>query len=200
MHIYNKKMKLSEYAKLKGVCYRTAWNWFVSGKISNSEQMDNGTIIVNSQIMTKRDENVVLYARVSTYAKKDDLNRQMERLRDFSDSKGYFVKKEFKEIASGMNDNRKMLNKILEEQNYKTIIVENKDRLTRFGFNYIQTLLKGQDREVVVINESRTEEDDLMKDFISVITSFCCRLYGMRKGLKKAKNIKSQLNDANEVV
>ena len=187
-------MKLSEYAKLKGVCYRTAWNWFMQGKIPNSEQMDNGTIIVNSQINMKRDENVVLYARVSTYAKKDDLERQMERLREFAITKGFFIKKEYKEIASGMNDNRKMLNKILQDQNYKTIVVENKDRLTRFGFNYITTLLKNQDREIIVINETKTEQEDLMKDFVSVITNFCCRLYGMRKGLPKAKNIKNELN------
>jgi predicted site-specific integrase-resolvase len=186
-------MKLSEYAKLKGVCYRTAWNWFMQSKIPNSEQMDNGTIIVNSQIRAKRDEHVVIYARVSTYAKKDDLNRQIDRLREFCISNGYFIKKEFKEIASGMNDNRHLLNKILENQDYKTIVVENKDRLTRFGFNYIQTLLKGQDREVVVVNESHNEQEDLMKDFISIITSFCCRLYGIRKGLNKTKAIKNEL-------
>jgi predicted site-specific integrase-resolvase len=199
LHIYNKKkeekVKLSEYAKLKGVCYRTAWNWFLQGRIPNSEQMENGTIIVNSQIKVQRDEHVVLYARVSTYAKKDDLERQMERLREFSQANGFFIKKEFKEIASGMNDNRKMLNKILKNQDYKTIVVENKDRLTRFGFNYITTLLKNQDREVVVVNEAKTEQDDLMKDFISVITSFCCRLYGMRKGLPKAKRIKEELKN-----
>ena len=192
-YLYKKDMKLSEYAKKKGVCYRTAWNWFVQGKIHNAEQMDNGIILVNSQIIVKRDEHVVLYARVSTYAKKDDLERQMNRLRDFAISQGYFIKKEFKEIASGMNDNRKYLNKILKEQNYKTILVENKDRLTRFGFNYIQTLLNIQDREVVVINETDNKEEDLMKDFISIITSFCCRLYGMRKGLKKAKIIKEEI-------
>jgi len=197
LSIYNKKrqkMKLSEYAKLKGVCYRTAWNWFMQGKIPNSEQMDNGTIIVNSQIKVKRDEHVVLYARVSTYTKKDDLERQIQRLREFAIANGFFIKKEFKEIASGMNDNRKYLNKILENQDFKTILVENKDRLTRFGFNYITTLLKTQDREIIVVNESKTEEDDLMKDFISVITSFCCRLYGMRKGLGKVKTIKEELN------
>ena len=137
---------------------------------------------------------MVLYARVSTYTKKNDLDRQLNRLRDFATSNGHFIRKEFKEIASGMNDNRKLLNKILQNQDYQTIIVENKDRLTRFGFNYIQSLLRLQDREIIVINESNNGEDDLMKDFISVITSFCCRLYGMRKGLKKAQLIKLDLN------
>ena len=53
-------MKLSDYAKLKGVTYRTAWNWLNSNKIPNSEQLDNGTIIVNSNIKVKKSEDVVL--------------------------------------------------------------------------------------------------------------------------------------------
>ena len=186
-------MKLSQYAKLKGVCYRTAWNWFVKGEIPNSEQLSNGTIIVNSNIIIKHSVDVVLYARVSTYQKKDDLERQLIRLREYANSNGYIIKKEYKEIASGMNDNRKILNKILLDVNNKTIIVENKDRLTRFGFNYINNLLKLQDREIVVINENNSPDDDLMKDLISMITSFCCRLYGMRRGLNKKKDIKNIL-------
>jgi predicted site-specific integrase-resolvase len=134
-------VKLSEYAKLKGVCYRTAWSWFKSGKIANSEQMDNGTILVNTKIRIDKAQDVVLYARVSTYQKKDDLLRQLDRLRSYANANGYIIKKEYKEIASGMNDNRKTLNKILTNQDNKVIIVENKDRLTRFGFNYIRNLL-----------------------------------------------------------
>ena len=187
-------MKLSDFAKNKGVTYRTAWNWFKAGKLPNAEQMDNGTIIVNTNIKIKKDIFVVLYARVSTYTKKDDLNRQMDRLREYAISKGYIVKKEIKEIASGMNDNRPKLNKILKNQDYKTIIVENKDRLTRFGFNYISQLLENEDRFIEVVNETTDDKEDLMKDLISIITSFCCRLYGMRRGLNKTKNIKQELN------
>jgi putative resolvase len=187
-------MKLSDYAKMKGVCYRTAWNWFNEGKIPNAERLESGTIIVNSNINMKPANDVVLYGRVSTYAKKDDLTRQMDRLREFSNKNGFIIKKEFKEIASGMNDDRKILNKILQNQDYKTIVIENKDRLTRFGFNYIKLLLKNQDREIIVMNEEKNNSDDLMKDFVSVITSFCCRLYGMRRGLKKTKEIKNTIN------
>jgi predicted site-specific integrase-resolvase len=187
-------MKLSDYAKLKGVCYRTAWNWYNNGKIPNCEQLDNGTIIVNSKIKIEKANDVVLYARVSTYQKKDDLNRQLERLREFANSNGYIIKKEYKEIASGMNDNRKILNKILTNQDNKVIIVENKDRLTRFGFNYIKNLLELQDRFIIVTNENLSPDDDLMKDLISIITSFCCRLYGMRRGLNKSKQIKNTIN------
>lgn len=164
-------------------------------KIENAIQLDNGTIIVNSNIKIKKDNFVVLYGRVSTYQKKDDLERQMNRLRDYANSKGYIIKKEIKEIASGMNDTRPKLKKILLNQDHKTIIVENKDRLTRFGFNYIKDLLEIQDRYVEVINETNNADDDLMKDLISIITSFCCRLYGMRRGLNKSNKIKKELNN-----
>lgn len=79
-------------------------------------------------------------------------------------------------------------------QDYGTIIVENKDRLTRFGFNYIKTLLSNNDRNIIVINESNNDHDDLMKDLISIVTSFCCRLYGLRKSQNKIKKIKEELN------
>lgn len=187
-------MKLSDFAKLKGVTYRTAWNWFNAGKIPNAEQLDNGTILVNTNIKLKKAQDVVLYARVSTYAKKDDLQRQLERLRTFANANGYIIKKECKEIASGMNDNRPILNKILKNQDYKVIVVEHKDRLTRFGFNYITNLLELQDRFVTVVNAETSPDDDLMKDLVAIITSFCCRLYGMRRGLNKSKQLKETIN------
>lgn len=76
------------------------------------------------------------------------------------------------------------------------IIVENKDRLTRFGFNYIERL---GNFEIIVVNDGDSGEDDLKKDLISVITSFCCRLYGMRRGHAKAKMIKDELMEEQEL-
>jgi len=91
-----------------------------------------------------------------------------------------------------MNDNRTQLNKLLNEP-IGTIIVDNKDRLTRFGFNYINSLYTRMGGSIIVINSDESEEADLMKDLISVITSFCCRLYGMRRGYNKAKLIKESI-------
>jgi predicted site-specific integrase-resolvase len=188
-------MKLSQYAKLKGVSYRTAWNWFKNDKIPNAEQIHSGTIVVNSNIIIPTQNNVVIYARVSSYQQKEDLIRQIERLNAFAAANGFIVEKVIKEIASGMNDNRTILNKILLNPNFSTILVENKDGLTRFGFNYIQNLLSIQDRKIIVINESKSTDDDLLKDLISIITSFCCRIYGIRRGINKSKNIKIELNE-----
>lgn len=71
----------------------------------------------------------------------------------------------------------------------RKLIVEHKDRLTRFGFNYLELLLAKLGCEVVVINRDAEEEAGLIKDMIAIVTSFCCRLYGMRRGLAKRKGI-----------
>jgi predicted site-specific integrase-resolvase len=188
-------MKLSQYAKMKGVVYRTAWNWWKKGIIECEQDPITKSIFLKTNIQyNKQQEKIALYARVSSYEKKKDLDGQLERLRQFSFAKGYIISKEIKEIASGMNDNREKLNKVLLDISYGTIIVENKDRLTRFGFNYIKNLLEMQGRKVIVLNEKEeNKEKDLMTDLISIITSFCCRLYGLRKGQNKANKIKLEL-------
>ena len=81
---------------------------------------------------------------------------------------------------SGMNDNRKELWKAIDSKPTR-IIVENKDRLTRFGFNYLERLLQKQGTEIVVINESEEDKEYLIKDLCSIIYSFCARLYGKGK-------------------
>lgn len=186
-------MKLSTYAKLKGVTYQTAYNWFKSGLIK-TEQLPTGTIIVLEDKVVNSNKPVIIYSRVSSYTKKDDLIRQIERCQSFAESKGLVVSKVYKEIASGMNDSRKELCKILNGEPC-ILIVENKDRLTRFGFNYLEVLLNRLDFELIVINRQESDEKDLMQDLISIITSFCCRLYGLRRGNQKAKQIKSELEN-----
>ena len=79
------------------------------------------------------------------------------------------------------------------DSNPTKIVIENKDRLTRFGFNYLEQLLKKQNCEIVVINTSTTDEQDLIKDLVSIITSFCCSLYGLRRSKNKVSQIKKIL-------
>jgi putative resolvase len=137
-----------------------------------------------------------VYARVSNQSRKKELEYQIERCTQFANAKGLPIEKTYKEIASGMNDNRREMWKMLES-NPTTIIVENKDRLTRFGFNYLEKLLKKQNCEIIVMNKDHEDEKDLMKDFISIMTSFCCRLYGLRKGQNKAAKLKNIIQEQN---
>jgi len=195
----NNWIKLSKYAKLFGICYRTAHRHFHSGKIPyETKTLPTGTILVNltenvDNIFSNRD--AIIYSRVSSSNKKDDLLRQMERCNQFAISNGYNVIKTYKEIASGMNDNRRELNKLFDELKDKkcTIIVENKDRLTRFGFNYIKRYVEQMGSKINIIHVNDDDQTDLIKDLVSVITSFCCRLYGLRRGANKAREIKDNI-------
>jgi predicted site-specific integrase-resolvase len=158
--------------------------------------MDNGTIIVDEHKDNFKKTTIAIYARVSNNSRKKELEYQIERIVQFCTAKGYSVDKIYKEVASGMNDNRRGLWKMFNND-YSIIVVEHKDRLTRFGFNYIEKLLEKQGTKIEVINKDTEDEKDLLKDLVSIITSFCCRLYGMRRGLNKTKKLKQELMDDN---
>ena len=187
-------MKLSAYAKKIGVCYQTAWNLYSNNQIPGAYKLPSGTIIVPEDNLYNHKKNVVIYCRVSNQSRKKEIQYQVDRCTEFCFNKGITVDKTYKEIASGMNDNRKQLMKMIDN-NPTTIVVENKDRLTRFGFNYLETLLKKLNCEIIVINRDKEDEKDLIKDMVSIMTSFCCRLYGIRRGKNKSKQIKNIIND-----
>jgi predicted site-specific integrase-resolvase len=189
-----KEIKLSEYAKMMHRCYRTMWNKFHAGEMPNAYADEHNSIYVRIGEDDEKEKNVVIYCRVSSHDQKADLDRQIERLSDFTIRNGYVINRVYKEIASGLNDKRKELQKILEDEKITTIIVENKDRLTRFGFNYIETLLKRNGVSIVVASElDDTNKNDLIQDFVSVITSFCARIYGQRRSKNNVKKLLKEL-------
>ena len=92
-----------------------------------------------------------------------------------------------------MKDARPKLIKMLKSKP-SSIVVEHKDRFTRFGFNYFEIPLPLLGCELVVMNRDSEEKDDLMKDLVAIITSFCCRLYGMRRGHAITSKVKQELS------
>ena len=187
-------MKLSQYAKELGVCYKTAWNLFKQNKINGAYQLESGTVIVPNNIFDNntQENGVILYARTSSSKNKTLLENQVKRLEQYAIAKGYKIKQIVKEYGSGLNDERKLLSKILKDDNYDKIIVENKDRLTRFGFNWIQ-LLTGN--RIEVINESKEKDEDITKDLISIIHCFSSRIYGLRRSQNLKNNIKKYIKE-----
>lgn len=186
-------MKLSEYAKNVGVTYQTVFRWFQSGKIKNSYKTDSGSIFVSENNIPTKDK-IVIYARVSNQSRRKEMEYQVDRIKKFSEARGYIVEKIYKEVASGMNNSRVQLWRMIDYKPTK-IIIENKDRLARFGFEYLKRLLLKQGTEIICMNNDESEEDDLMKDMIAIITSFCCRLYGTRRGKNKSNKIKEVIDD-----
>ena len=190
-------IKLSKWAKSVGLTYRTANRHFKEGKIPHKTKIlpSGGLLVCIEEENIFVDRDCIIYCRVSSPNKKEDLNRQIERCKEFAIKNGFNISKIYKEVASGMNDNRRELNKIFEELDNKnfTLIVENKDRLTRFGFKYIEKFINSKKSKILIINKSDDDQQDLMKDLVSIITSYCCRLYGLRRGSIKSKKNKNNI-------
>lgn len=181
--------KLSEYARENSVTYRTAWNRFKSGKLKGAFFDETGHVVIPLFPEKPKDNNVVLYARVSNNDRKKELEYQVERLRNYAINNGFNVIDEVKEIASGMNDDRPKLSKLLTRKDWNIIIVENKDRLTQFGYNYIDLLLNVLGKKIIVVNQINEDKQDLINDLVSIIYSFSARLYGLRKKKNKEQII-----------
>jgi len=194
-------MKLSDYAKKLGISYQTAWNHWKLGFL-DAYQLETGTVIVNEvNNNCTKDIKVVIYSRVSSSQNKSNLEEQANRLLLYCNAKGYNVVNIIKEIGSGLNDNRTKLNKLFEDLDFDIIVVEHKDRLTRFGFNYINNLLLKLNKKIEVVNVVDNDKEDLIQDFTSVITSFCARIYGLRRSRRKTEKLIQELSkqDTNNV-
>jgi putative resolvase len=186
-------MKLSDYAKQQGVRYETAWRWFRDGKIKG-HRIGAHTILVDEEKPTLLPKpKVAVYARVSSAENKVNLESQAERLVAYCTAKGYQVAKVVKEVGSGVNDGRPKFLALLEDQSIGLIVVEHKDRATRFGFRYLETLLKAQGRTLEVVNQTENSTEDLLADLTAIIYSFCVRLYGQRRAKRKTEKIVQEL-------
>lgn len=179
-------MKLSDYAKKIGLTYRATWDMYNRGEIDGAYQLKSGTIIVPDNPVKSNKVFTTVYARVSSSENKDNLKTQSERVQNFCTAKGWIVNKVVEECGSGLNDNRKKLIDILTDGETNRIVVEHKDRLTIFGFNYITKLWNG---EIVIINEIKEDEEDLMQDFVSLVTYFTARLYGKRRSKRRTEKL-----------
>ena len=136
------------------------------------------------------------YARVSSNEQnqKGDLDRQSQRLSEYCAKKGLLVTYIIKDVGSGLNDNRCGFNKLTEliiQKKVNKLVVEHKDRLTRFQFNFIKKMFESYGCEVVVINDiDVSSEEELATDIISLIASFSGKFYGRRSAERRKKNKK----------
>jgi putative resolvase len=187
-------MKLSTYAKQLGISYDTAWRMWQRGELAG-QHLPSGTIIVEAPLAATpaRVQHVAVYARVSEASNRKNLEGQAERVSAFCAARGWQVAKVVKECSSGVNDQRPQFLALLADTSITHIVVEQKDRCSRFGVASIQTLLKTQGRDLVIVNEVDHRQDDLMQDFVAIITSFTARLYGRRRASRKKTALLSVL-------
>lgn len=103
-----------------------------------------------------------------------------------------------KEVGSGVNDARPKLLTLLADNGISLIVVEHKDRLTRFGFGYLDTLLTTHGRAIEVVNQAENGTEDLLADLTAIVYSFCARLYGQRRAKRKTEAIVRELEAKGE--
>ena len=177
-------MKLSAWAKANGITYKTAWRMWRDGRLPvPAEQLPTGTVIVHPASALAG--GVALYARVSSGDQKADLERQLGRLAAYASQERLAVIRSVSEIGSGMNGHRPKIMKLLADPAVSSIVVEHRDRLARFGSEYIEATLAAAGRTLIVIDPSEVK-DDLVQDMMAILTSFCARLYGRRSAKNRA--------------
>jgi putative resolvase len=196
-------IKLSKLAKDLGVTKVTLWNWKAKGKISFVKIGSMNYVTVDEYnrllgIESTKTQKVVIYCRVSSTENKTNLETQKERLISYCNAKGYQVSDVITEFGSGLNDTRPKLQSLLKKQDFTLLVVEHKDRLTRFGFNYIETLLNSNNIKIEVVNPVADEKEDLVQDFVSVITSFCARIYGQRRSKINTEKLLNSLEQESD--
>ena len=192
-----KMYKPKEFASMLGVAVITLQRWDREGKLIAYRKPKGRRYYTHAQyeqymgISENKVGKTMIYARVSNRGQKDDLDNQIEFLKTFANSRGIIVDEVITDIASGLNDNRKKWNELIElaqQKELSQIIISHKDRFVRFGYDWFEAFLKKFGVGIVVVNnEKLSPQEELVQDLISIIHVFSCRIYGLRK-YKKIKD------------
>jgi putative resolvase len=178
-------MRLAEWARVNRVHPQTAYRWFRQGTMPvPARRLPSGTILVDAPARPSGGR-AVLYARVSAHDQRADLDRQVARLTAWATGQGVAVAEVVTEVGSGVNGKRPKLRRLLADPQAAVILVEHRDRVARFGVEHLEAALSAQGRRLVVVDPGETG-DDLVRDMIEVLTSFCARLYGPRGARNRA--------------
>lgn len=188
-------MKAKEVLKILKITRPTLTKYVKDGKIKVKElpsgmyDYDEDSVFLIAGLCGER--TCAIYARVSTQKQKKDLSNQIEIIRKYANENGYSVDKVYSDIASGLNYDRgefqTMLNEIIQYK-IKTVIISNKDRLTRVSFDMWKQLFRQFSCELIVVNQDETNtensEKEIFEDIISLLHCFAMRMYSARRKKK----------------
>ena len=178
--------------KILGVTAQTLRNWDKEGKLKPAYIKSNGyryysedsILSYTQERKTKKEVNVIGYARVSSNKQTDDLERQVNNLKIYLDNK-YKSYDIITDIGSGINYTKKGLQLLIDKINKKEvdiIVVLYKDRLLRFGFELVEYFARINNVKIEVLDKiNKTQDEELVEDLIQIITVFSCKIQGKRK-------------------
>ena len=198
-----------DVTKILGVTAQTLRNWDKEGKLKPSYTKSNGYRYYSEDVIlsytqerkTKKDINVVLYARVASKEQQDDLERQISNLKEYAKDK-YEKYDVISDIGSGINYEKPGLKRLIELINKKQvdiIVVLYKNRLLRYGFELVEYFAKLNNVKIEVIDKiDKNQDQELVEDLVQIITVFSCKLQGKRK--KKTKELLQKTIDEIKVM
>lgn len=180
-------MNLTQWARLQGVHPQTAYRWFRDGTLPvPAVRINSRSVLISPDAAVAPTTTAFgLYARVSSHDQKSDLDRQVARLSSWAAKAGGNVVRVEAEIGSGMNGSRSKVRRLLADPCVTAVVVEHRDRLGRMNTELVEAALEAHGRRLVVIDDGEVE-DDLVRDMVDVLTSFCARLYGRRSARNRA--------------
>ncbi len=193
-----KLLKPKEFCEIVGISYRTFKRWVVEGRIHVVRTPSGRMRIPYSEVERilggktggAGEVRAVIYARVSSSDQRSDLERQIQHLTQYCSAKGYRIIDILSDVASGLKTDRRGLLKLFNyvvNRKVDVVVVTYRDRLTRFGFEYLEHFFRqfGARIEVVFGEEPKDAYQELVEDLIEIVTSFAGKLYGMRSHRKK---------------
>ena len=182
--------------QMLGVTAQTLRNWDKDGKLKPSYVKSNGyryysedsILSYTQERKTKKNLNAIGYARVSSKKQSDDLERQVNNLKTYLDSK-YSIYEIITDIGSGINYTKPGLKKLIEKINKKEIdliVVLYKDRLLRFGFELVEYFAELNNVKIEVLDKiDKNQDQELVEDLVQIVTVFSCKIQGKRKAKTK---------------
>lgn len=193
-------MKAKEVRSILGITQQTLYNWTKEGKIKFQKISDHLNIYDDDSVyalignkQNKKNRKIVSYSRVSTQNQKEQLKEQTQRIYDSCISRGIKLDKQIEDIKSGMSEDRpgfQELIRMIVKNEVELVVIENKDRLIRFGYSTIESIFKYFGTNILVLNdtiENKTYEQELTEDLISIIHYFAMKSYSHRRKLNKLR-------------
>lgn len=174
-----------EYQKRYNISPQLFYLWRTTGKLQTKELVKNHHLVWVEDEPSNDSRVVAVYGRVLTSKQKQDLSNQIDVLKKYVISNGSNPKV-FSDIGSGMNEKRpgliSLMNEITQNKISK-VVISHKDRLTRFGFGYLETIFKMYNTEIEIINleDDKSFQEELTEDLIAIIHHFSMKFYGKRK-------------------
>lgn len=191
--------RIGEFAQRVGRSPSTVRRWEREGRLTARRTASGQRYFTDSDVrqvlqpgFDESARKTVVYCRVSSPGQKDDLASQVRAMEEFCRGRGLAVDEWIREVGGGMDLKRKeflALMDAIERGEVGTLVIAHKDRLARFGFEYLEHVAAKNGCTILVANqESLSPREEMVRDLLAIMHTFSCRLDGLRGYEKTLKD------------